>query len=67
MKVGVGDRKRRGLKIVIRVLHHSGSSGSSRSLGSARRRERTLKQQSGKEKGTSCEATTAALAFLLEF
>ena len=66
MKVGVGDRKRRGLKIVIRVLHHSGSSGSTllEALDSTRE---DVEAASGKEKGTSCEATTAALAFLLEF
>ena len=51
---------------MIRVLHHSGSSGSTllEALDSTRE---DVEAASGKEKGTSCEATTAALAFLLEF
>ena len=65
MKVGVGDRKRRGLKIVIRVLHHSVVVVVLLEALDSTRED--VEAASGKEKGTSCEATTAALAFLLEF
>ena len=63
----MGDRKRRGLKIVIRVLHHSVVVVVVVLLEALDSTREDVEAASGKEKGTSCEATTAALAFLLEF